>query len=112
MGTPGEETRTERAVQQVRRILQERFAQDLPLDELAREVGLSKYHLAREFRRRVGRSPHAFLIERRLEGARELLRRGVSNAEAAARSGFSDQSHLHRAMRKRWGSSPSEFRPG
>ncbi len=45
------------------------------LGELADAAGVSVYHFAREFRRAVGETPHAYVLRRRLEVARELLAR-------------------------------------
>src|SRR4029078_1333932 len=51
-----------------------RYADPLDVDDLARAAGLSRAPFSREFRRRFGESPHAYLLTRRLERAAALLR--------------------------------------
>ena len=82
---------------------------DHPLAELAALAGLSRFQLLRAFRRATGLTPHAYIVQRRLETARRLMREGAALAEAAAGAGFADQSHLHRTFRARYGFSPGAY---
>jgi len=79
------------------------------LKELARELGCTQFHLIRLFRTHKGLSPHAFLFQLRLEQARSLLSQGRPIAMAAHESGFSDQSHLTRAFKSRYGLTPGAY---
>ena len=54
-------------------------------------------------------SPHAYLIQLRLEKARQLISKGKSIADAALLAGFSDQSHLTRSFKKRYGLTPGRY---
>jgi len=80
------------------------------LAELAALAGTSRFQLVRAFSRRLGLTPHAYLVQRRLRLARELLRSGRTPAEAAAEAGFSDQSHMTRAFVRCYGVTPARFR--
>ncbi len=80
-----------------------------PLAELAALAGLSRFRLLRAFARSTGLTPHAYLVQRRLELARRLVRNGAALAEAAAAAGFTDQSHLHRAFLARYGYTPGAY---
>jgi AraC-like DNA-binding protein len=53
--------------------------------------------------------PHRFQIAQRVKLARRLLERGAGVSEAAARTGFFDQSHLHRHFRRSLGTTPREY---
>lgn len=77
--------------------------------ELEAITGLSRYALARHFRACLGTSPHRYLVMRRLDRARGLIRRGVPLAEAAAACGFADQSHMTRQFRQAYGVSPGRW---
>lgn len=78
------------------------------LEDIAAQLRLSPFHFARAFRNAVGMSPHAFLIERRLQRASEALAGGcVSVSEAAAQFGFADRCHFARLFRRRYGEPPS-----
>jgi len=56
-----------------RRVIDERYAEPLTVDDVARAVGLSLCHFIREFRREFGCTPGRYLRERRLTRARQLL---------------------------------------
>jgi AraC-like DNA-binding protein len=55
-------------------VADDRYAEPLAVDDLARAAGLTRAHFSREFRRAFGESPHAYLLTRRLERAAALLR--------------------------------------
>jgi AraC-like DNA-binding protein len=81
------------------------------LADLARECGLSTSRFSRAFRRSVGTPPHRWLIRRRLEHAKSLLRcADGSLAEIALASGFADQSHFTRCFTSWVGVSPGQWR--
>ncbi|MBS1171017.1 MAG: transcriptional regulator, AraC family [Burkholderiaceae bacterium] len=79
------------------------------ITHLAAEVGLSRFHLIRIFRRHTGLTPHAYLLDCRINKARHLLREGVSLAELAQHLGFSDQSHFQKAFRQRVCATPGDY---
>lgn len=99
-----------KAVGQVREFLEEHWLQRPTLEQLALLAGLSPFQLLRAFSREYGLPPHAWLVQRQLREARRLLALGVPPAEAAAASGFADQSHLHRHFQRTWGFTPGQFR--
>ena len=68
---------------------------------LAKLAGRSPFHFTRVFTRSVGVSPHRYVVHLRLQRAIELTREGRSSlAEVAAHTGFADQSHLARWVRR------------
>jgi transcriptional regulator GlxA family with amidase domain len=83
--------------------------EDISLDNLAEIALCTSYHVIRLFRNQVGMSPHAYLIQLRLERARKLIDSGLSIADAALLAGFSDQSHLTRRFKKRYGLTPGLY---
>jgi AraC-like DNA-binding protein len=56
-----------------RRVIDERFAEPLTVEEIARVAGLSRFHFIRAFRRTFGCTPGRYLRQRRLTRARQLL---------------------------------------
>jgi AraC-like DNA-binding protein len=79
------------------------------LAELAHEAGLSRFQLLRGFARAYGLPPHAYLLQCRLSRARRLIAKGQGLADAAAASGFADQSHMSRAFRRFLGVTPGAY---
>jgi len=86
------------------------LAGDLRLADLAAAVALSPYHFSRLFTAATGRTPHRYVLERRIERAKQLLgRRGVTVREVARRTGFADAGHLARHFRRQVGTSPARY---
>lgn len=81
----------------------------LSLSRIAESAGLSRYHFLRVFSRETHLTPHAFVMRRRVERARALLRAGLPIAEAAGQAGFADQSHLSRRFKEYVGVTPGEY---
>lgn len=95
-------------------IVVERLADDVKqaptLDELAALVGTSRYALVRQFGRRHGLPPMAWLLQLRLQRARERIAAGWGLADTAVSCGFSDQSHLTRLFTRQFGYTPGSWR--
>jgi AraC-like DNA-binding protein len=81
----------------------------ITLADLAREAGVSRFQVLRGFAKLTGLTPHAYLVQRRLDAARRMIARGVTLADAATGCGFADQSHLSRAFARRYGVTPGAY---
>jgi AraC-like DNA-binding protein len=79
------------------------------LAELAELSGVSRFQLLRGFAREVGITPHAYLVQRRVCLARQLLAKGQTPVQAAMQTGFADQSHMTRAFLRQIGVTPSRY---
>ena len=77
------------------------------LESLATNVNLSKYHFLRLFKKEFGLTPHAFIVNERLNRANKLIQKGISISEASVHVGFNDQSHFSRNFKKYFGYTPS-----
>jgi AraC-like DNA-binding protein len=78
--------------------------------ELESITGLTRYDLARQFKRMLGTSPYRYLIMRRLEFARQLMHRERPLAEVACEAGFADQAHFTRVFKAAFGLTPARYR--
>lgn len=76
------------------------------LDTLARLSGASKFQFLRAFSRATGLTPHAYIVQARLQRARRLIAAGEPLADVAMRCGFADQSHLTRVFARSYGFTP------
>jgi len=98
-----------RLVDDVRQVLSE--DPGAPLQELAGAAGLSSYHVSRVFRRTTGVTISAFRSRLRVRRALEQLAGGQRDlARLAAETGFADQAHLTRSVRRETGSTPAALR--
>ncbi|MFV0643291.1 MAG: AraC family transcriptional regulator [Sphingomonadaceae bacterium] len=80
--------------------------QDLTIADIAREVNLKPNYLIQCFSRTMGVSPHAYLMQRKICRAKELLGDGLRAIDVATALGFYDQSHFIRHFRKVVGITP------
>ncbi|MEG3633233.1 helix-turn-helix transcriptional regulator [Micromonospora palythoicola] len=101
--------RDPRIARRLRDLLDERFVAGLTLAEAAGLVHAHPTHLVRAFSAAFGIGPHQYLISRRVDLARRLLREGVPAREAAAAAGFHDQSHLSRHFKRILGFNPGQY---
>jgi AraC-like DNA-binding protein len=94
--------------------VRDRLAQD-PLDaptlgELAALAGIGKFQLLRRFKKLYGVTPHDWLVQRRADRARALIRQGMDLCDTAAVCGFADQSHMTRVFVRRYGFTPGAWK--
>jgi AraC family transcriptional regulator len=92
--------------------IEEHLAAGPSLEQLAAVARLSPYHFARQFKAATGLPPHQYVIARRVERARQLLRAGsdLSLADVAVHAGFSDQSQFSHHFKRLVGVTPRQFR--
>jgi len=87
------------------------LARNIALDELAGACNCTPAQFARKFRLHYRMRPHAFVQQRRVEKARQLMgRRTLALKEIALDCGFADQSHLTRVFRQWFGCTPGHYR--
>lgn len=100
-----------RRLRQVLAYIEDNLTCDLRLAGLASVAGIGASQFKKVFRDTVGVPVHRYVIARRVERAKTLLRDGrLPIAQVAAEAGFAHQSHLARMMRRITGISPREFR--
>lgn len=99
-------------VQQAREYLEDHYAENVSLEQLADFVHVSPFHLLRVFRDEVGLPPHNYLTQVRIRRARQLLQASLRPAEVALAVGFSDQSHLTRHFKSLVGVTPARYAGG
>ncbi len=86
------------------------LSEEISLETLAYETGLSKYYFSRLFKQATGQTPYQYVMQRRLERAKAFLQQGGINIiDAAHFFGFSDQSHFSRLFKKSYGMTPGGF---
>ncbi|WP_107659507.1 helix-turn-helix transcriptional regulator [Nocardia suismassiliense] len=97
-------------LRRARDLADRQYADPLRLDELAAAAGVSKYHFLRAFAAVYGLTPAAYLAERRIERAQDLLRStNVTVTEVCMLVGYSSLGSFSSKFRQLVGVSPSEY---
>ena len=100
------------AVERARAVLDARPDEPVTLAELAREVGLSPWHLQRTFKRLTGLSPKEYAGARRLERLKEQLKKGDDVTTATYEAGYGSGSRVYEQSNARLGMTPGTYRRG
>jgi AraC family transcriptional regulator len=98
-------------LQRVRDYVEAHLDEELSLTVLADIACLSPYHFSRSFKQTAGVGPQHYVIQRRVERAKTLMRRtNQPLALIAQEAGFADQSHLTAIFHRETGVTPGRFR--
>ncbi|HEX4549570.1 AraC family transcriptional regulator [Pseudomonas sp.] len=80
------------------------------LDDICTAARLSPSYLIRAFKQHYSMTPHAYLVNQRIQFARERLRHGQLIADVALEAGFADQAHFQRAFKQHLAATPGQYR--
>lgn len=94
---------------QVKAFLDTHFDGDIQLKDLECEFGRSRFSLLRQFRSAFGLTPHAYLVNQRINAAKKCLLEDHSVADTAVRCGFFDQSHFVKTFLNYVGMTPAWY---
>lgn len=101
--------RADRLLLQARDYIHANLMSDMSLDEISQQANLSKYHFLRMFREYYGITPHQYILNCRINKAREALEQGSSLEDIVFDYGFSDLSHLNRRFKPVYGMTPRQY---
>src|SRR5204862_4768318 len=94
-----------------RRYMDECYDQPLDLAEISKQACLSRYHFLRSFRDAFNTTPRQYLIQRRIEKAKELLRlRSISVTDVCFEVGFQSLGSFSALFHKSVGAAPVNYR--
>lgn len=91
--------------------INQHFMGAIRLEDICQAASLSEAYLIRAFEQRYHMTPHAFLINRRIQHAQIQLRDGAQIVEVAQQTGFSDQAHFQRVFKKHLAATPGQYKP-
>lgn len=97
------------AVARARDYMDANIDREVSLETLEHVSDVGRWQLSRDFRVLYGTSPHRYLVLRRLDRAKRLIRAGTSLSDVAQACHFSDQSHLTRHFRAAYGVTPKRW---
>ena len=106
-----EKATTRWEIRRAMEFLRDTYTQHIDYDRLSKTVGLGKYYFERVFKKATGLSPHQFVIQLRVERAKQLLgSTSKSMVDISMELGFFDQSHFTNAFKNFTGTSPRAYR--
>ncbi|WP_040480593.1 AraC family transcriptional regulator [Vreelandella boliviensis] len=97
-------------LEQVAAYLRANCAADISLERLCQQSGYSAGHLIRAFKQYFGLTPHAYLINQRIQLGQKALKQGQPIVEAALSAGFNDQPHFQRTFKRLVAATPNQYR--
>jgi len=98
------------AVIKTKRFIDRHYDQELDLEYLSDIQSTSKYHLLRIFKKYYGMTPRQYLIDRRIQKAKEKLINGMTVTETCYDIGFKSLGSFSSLFKEKTGLSPSQFR--
>lgn len=102
---------TAQRLRRVDELIEARLDRMLTVQDLANELDLSAGFFSRAFTQATGRSPHAYILDRKIARARALIAAGAEDLSAVAlAAGFSSHAHFTTVFRQKLGVSPSQLR--
>ena len=102
-------TRTDTLLMKAKSYIHDHLCHDISVDDISLAANMSKYHFIRLFRAQFGITPHQYVLNCRINLARQVMQDGFSATHAAMASGFADVSHLNRNFKKVFGMTPKQF---
>ncbi|SDG19963.1 helix-turn-helix transcriptional regulator [Pseudomonas abietaniphila] len=97
-------------VERAAQYINQHFLRAIRLEEICQVANLSEAYLIRAFEQHYHMTPHAYLINRRIQHAQAQLREGAPIADIAQQNGFSDQAHFQRVFKKHLAATPGQYR--
>lgn len=97
-------------IRQIINHIQQHYMEPLSVEVFARQYGLDRRYLSRQFKKRTGFTIRGYITEVRIDAAYHLLMQGYSGKEVATMCGFSDTSNFYKAFKERQNTNPSNWR--
>jgi len=99
-----------RSILQAKNFIDEHITENLSLDEISLNIGISKYHFIRVFKQAFGVSPYQYQKRIRLDRAKLDITKGISILETAIKYGFSDVPTFSKAFKQQFNLTPGAIR--
>ena len=89
--------------------IDENIGLNLSLEEISNQFLITPFHLIRIFKKELQLTPYQYILNQKVNLAKELLLQNISISEVAISAGFNDQSHLYKYFKQIFSYSPKEY---
>lgn len=93
----------------IMRYINTNYMNDTSVEKIADYLKLNRKYIARVFKEKTGSTIQEYLISKRMEEAKKLLKKGYGVSESAYMSGYNDAFNFSKAFKKRFGISPKQY---
>ena len=90
--------------------LEKNYKENISIDDLSKEFDLNPFYIIRLFKSEMNMTPHAYLLNLKINKSKELLKKNYSIVDTALECGFFDQSHFHKNFLKIVACTPNEYK--
>jgi len=99
-------------LQEIKKFILENIKEQITLDDIANNIGYNKEYIIRIFKNEFGLTPHAFLMNEKVNYAKNLLDNSVDKSicDIAVDIGFYDQSHFTKLFKKSFATTPKRYK--
>ena len=96
-------------VDDIKTYIDKNIEQNLSLEKISKEFLITPFHLIRVFKKELHLTPYQYILNKKINLAKELLSQKISISEVSISIGFSDQSHLYKYFKQTFSISPKEY---
>lgn len=97
---------------EVEKYIQNNLCHAITLSDISKAIGYNEFYIIRVFKKKFGLTPHAFLINKRIEKARQELtqNRDINLSQLSCDVGFYDQSHFCKVFKRVFAKTPNNYK--
>ena len=96
-------------VKDIQNYIDNNYQNDLLINDISNEFLITSSHIIRIFKKELGMTPYQYILNKRVNLAKELLSQNISITEVSLMCGFSDQSHLYKYFQQIFSITPKEY---
>ena len=100
----------DKSFEEILEYLEQNFKENISIDELSKKFDLNPFYIIRLFKTQINMTPHAYMINLKINKAKEILKKNTSIVDTALECGFFDQSHFHKNFLKIVACTPNEYK--
>ena len=99
-----------RYVKYTKTYINNNICEKILLEDISSELNISKEHLTRKFKEIEGITPYTYVLNLKIEKAKQLLAKDYDISEVAFKIGFFDQSHFNKVFKKHVSTTPKAYK--